>query len=126
MHGAALKGNPLHAIPGCLCTDTQDPKWPGSASTPSTAEGQGGLQGPYPAHRGDFFFSHLNALVGYFSRCWPICGITEVTNLVSKEKGLISAQAVGAVPCIRSPPSHAVTATNRSCPADGCPREVWG
>lgn len=26
MCGAALKGNPLHAIPGCLCADTRDPK----------------------------------------------------------------------------------------------------
>lgn len=30
--------------------------------------------------------SHLDTLVGYFSRCWPICGITKVTNLVGKRK----------------------------------------
>lgn len=57
MRRAALKGNPLHAIPGCLHNDTQDPKWPGPASTPSTTEGQGGIQGPYPAHQSDFMYS---------------------------------------------------------------------
>lgn len=38
---------------------------------------------------GAILCSHLDTLVGYFSRCWPTCGITEVTNLVSKEKSHI-------------------------------------
>lgn len=46
--------------------------------------------------------SHLDALVGYFSRRRPICSITEVTNLVSKEKGLVSTQPAGAIPWISS------------------------
>lgn len=46
--------------------------------------------------------SHLDTLVGYFSRRRPICSITEVTNLVSKEKGLVSTQPAGAIPWISS------------------------
>lgn len=42
--------------------------------------------------------SHLDTLVGYFSRCWPICGITEVTNLVPKRKVLLVHKAAGAAP----------------------------
>lgn len=44
--------------------------------------------------------SHLDALVGYFSRGWPICGITKVTNLVPKRKVLLVQEAAG-VPCSR-------------------------
>lgn len=68
--------------------------------------------------------SHLDALVGYLSRCWPIRGITEITNLVSKEKGLISAQDVGVMPCIsgQKPFQSHCHSTTHGCPADGCPQ----
>lgn len=64
--------------------------------------------------------SHLDALVGYFSRCWPICGITEVTNLVPKRKVPLVHKAAG-VPCSREECFPPITVPQTAVPWRGTP-----